>query len=322
MRESKRRSVRHLSSRTELKTSGRSRRRRRGDKSRFNASFMGGSNAHLVKNRSKNKRSQNRSRGRTRSVEHAKKSKAYRPNLQTIQEKLEIQEFEEYDKYFNEMEGENFEEFVRSKINESFFAKDLSYSNFTSTMIAQSTMIDEEQTVNETLVPSQPEPPKGPAKRIVIIDGSNVAFGHGNSSVFSIEGLKICIEYFEALGHEVKAVIPQFRFKRAMSSNQRLLEKLQTAGKIVSTPCKTIGYHGKSVSSYDDRFILEAAAQFDAVVISNDNYRDLMEEKVQYREVIESRVVGFTWFKDMLMIPHDPYGQNGPKLHEILNKNV
>lgn len=41
---------------------------------------------------------------------------------------------------------------------------------------------------------------------------------------------------------------------------------------------------------------------------------------IDWRRVIESRVISFTFFKDMLIIPDDPYANSGPKLNEILNK--
>lgn len=87
-------------------------------------------------------------------------------------------------------------------------------------------------------------------KRMVVLDGSNVAlFGE---KTFSVEKLKIAIEYFERRGHEVKAVVPQYRVKPSKSTNRDLLEKLASEGKVVLTPCKNIP--GICVqASYDDR---------------------------------------------------------------------
>ena len=64
--------------------------------------------------------------------------------------------------------------------------------------------------------------------------------------------------------------------RKEKSTDQELLEKLEKAGNITLTPCKNLP--GKRTMSYDDRFILQIAAELDAVVISNDNYRDLIEE--------------------------------------------
>lgn len=67
------------------------------------------------------------------------------------------------------------------------------------------------------------------------------------------------------------------RLKRANSSNPDLLAKLEKEGKVVFSPCKNLP-NGQKVTSYDDRFILDFAADYDAAVISNDNYRDLSRE--------------------------------------------
>lgn len=39
-----------------------------------------------------------------------------------------------------------------------------------------------------------------------------------------------------------------------------------------------------------------------------------------YKEIIEKRVIGFTWCLDKLFLPPDPYGRDGPSLDEILHK--
>lgn len=67
-------------------------------------------------------------------------------------------------------------------------------------------------------------------------------------------------------------------------------------------------------------FILQLAIEFDAAVVSNDNYRDLIDENPAFKKVIESRVIGYTWCKDMFMLPKDPYGRAGPSLSVILNR--
>lgn len=61
-----------------------------------------------------------------------------------------------------------------------------------------------------------------------------------------------------------------------MSTDPALLDKLQREGKVIFTPCKNLP--GKSVTSYDDRFIMDLALEFDAAIISNDNFRDLAQE--------------------------------------------
>lgn len=89
-------------------------------------------------------------------------------------------------------------------------------------------------------------------KRMIILDGNNVAINHSTAHrVFSAEGLNIAIEFFKKLGHEVKAVVPQYRQKLNKSSNPELLKKLSSKGHILWSPCKNLP--GNTCSSYDDR---------------------------------------------------------------------
>ncbi|KAL7738676.1 hypothetical protein ACLKA6_006962 [Drosophila palustris] len=153
-------------------------------------------------------------------------------------------------------------------------------------------------------------------KRPIIIDGSNVAFGHGCSNIFSAEGIKYCVEYFQKRGHDVKAVIPLFRRNPHKSSNPALLDQLHKDNKIVFTPCKNLP--NQQSISYDDRFILQLAYERNAAVVSNDNYRDLIQENPAFKKIIENRVIGYSWCDDILILPKDPYGRFGPPLDEIL----
>lgn len=107
-------------------------------------------------------------------------------------------------------------------------------------------------------------------KRIILIDGSNVAMQYNDEenqrrtdANFSAEGLKICIDYFESKGFQVKAVVPEYRVCRNKSSNHELMNELRNTGKLMLTPRK----------SYDDRVILEGALRLDAAVVSNDFFR-------------------------------------------------
>lgn len=66
------------------------------------------------------------------------------------------------------------------------------------------------------------------------------------------------------------------RLQRNHSTDPDALERLINAGKIVVTPCKNLP-HNKS-TSYDDRFILQLAQEYDAAIISCDNFSDLLQE--------------------------------------------
>ncbi|XP_059056352.1 MATH and LRR domain-containing protein PFE0570w-like [Achroia grisella] len=152
--------------------------------------------------------------------------------------------------------------------------------------------------------------------RMIIIDGSNVAMEYNKGREFSVKALKICIDYFLKRGHVVRAFVPRFRCKFGMSSDPRLLDDLERDGLVVYTPSREI--QGRRIASYDDRYIVQCAAEFDGVIVSGDNYRDLHRENPRWRFVIENRVLPFTWVNDMIMFPRDPLGWNGPTLEEFL----
>lgn len=104
--------------------------------------------------------------------------------------------------------------------------------------------------------------------RPVYIDGSNVAFryvtvwrvtavknmslfrSHGQKEKFSVEGLKICIDYFKKRGHEVIAFVPNFRLRKGESTNQKLLHSLVREKQVITTP--TLFIQNQLRSPYDD----------------------------------------------------------------------
>lgn len=154
-------------------------------------------------------------------------------------------------------------------------------------------------------------------KRMVVIDGNNVSYGHLNGKMFSVKGLEICIKYFKKLGHEVVAVVPQYKLKKTQSTDQELLQKLHRQGDVILAPSKNLP--GQYSSPYDDKLILSVAEKFDGVIVSNDNFRDLLDSSPVWRRIIQTRVIGYTWVKDCFFLPDDPYGRQGPSLSAMLN---
>ncbi|XP_044735920.1 NEDD4-binding protein 1-like [Chrysoperla carnea] len=152
--------------------------------------------------------------------------------------------------------------------------------------------------------------------RLIVIDGSNVAMGHSNGKYFSCEGLKICIDYFLKRGHEVKAFVPQYRRQHHQSSNPELLEHLAKCNLVIFTPSRQV--NGRLIIPYDDRYIVQCAAERGGVIVSNDNYRDLLAENPAWRETITKRLLMWTWCGDMIMFPIDPCGRGGPSLDSFL----
>ena len=149
-----------------------------------------------------------------------------------------------------------------------------------------------------------------------VISNKN-SYGGGAAPRFSCDGIRICVDYFRQRGHqEIFAFVPQFRQKRSQSNNPEILEELNRQGILKFTPCKQID--GKAYNSYDDRFIVQSAAMLNAVIISNDNYRDLALEDDKLKDVIDNHILKFVWLNNTLMFAQDPLGKNGPTLEQFL----
>ncbi|XP_074653874.1 uncharacterized protein LOC141908008 [Tubulanus polymorphus] len=159
--------------------------------------------------------------------------------------------------------------------------------------------------------------------RHIIIDGSNLAMIHGNKEVFSCRGIQLAVDYFVQRGHkDITVFVPQWRKEEPRPEtpikNQDILIDLEKKKYLVFTPARRIG--GKRVVCYDDRYIVKLAAETGGIVVSNDNYRDLVAENPEYRKVIEERLLMYSFVNDRFMPPDDPLGRHGPILDNFLRK--
>lgn len=95
--------------------------------------------------------------------------------------------------------------------------------------------------------------------RPIVIDGSNVAYCHGNKEAFSCLGIRLCVDWFKNRGHkEITVFVPKFRKENPRPDNpikdQEILFELEKERMLVYTPSRFVG--GKRIVCYDDRFIL------------------------------------------------------------------
>lgn len=70
-----------------------------------------------------------------------------------------------------------------------------------------------------------------------------------------------------------------------------------------------------------ERMIVEIADKRGGIIVSNDRYKDLYEEKQHWRETILKRVLPFRFMHGQpneIMFPEDPLGRNGPNLEKFL----
>ena len=102
--------------------------------------------------------------------------------------------------------------------------------------------------------------------------------------------------------------------------DQHILNQLEEQGYLTFTPSRKV--KGRRIVCYDDRYLIRLAESTDGIVVSNDNFKDLAAENAKWRELIEQRLLMYSFVKDMFMPPDDPLGRNGPTLDEFLHKGT
>ena len=140
---------------------------------------------------------------------------------------------------------------------------------------------------------------------------------HSNDKTFSVRGIRNIVDFFLERGHHtVKAFLPQEKCRGRKPDEREALERLRKAGHLVYTPSRMV--NNQVISSYDDTFVLDYAAQHGAVVVTRDNYRDHANKKPEWDQVIREMILMPTFVGDDLMLPHDPLGKGGLTLDEFL----
>lgn len=81
-----------------------------------------------------------------------------------------------------------------------------------------------------------------------------------------------------------------------LSSDQEILRRLEKEKILVFTPSRRV--QGRRVVCYDDRFIVKLACDSDGIIVSNDNYRDLQNEKPEWKKFIEERLLMYSFVND------------------------
>ncbi|XP_075796342.1 NEDD4-binding protein 1 isoform X1 [Pelodiscus sinensis] len=161
------------------------------------------------------------------------------------------------------------------------------------------------------------EPGKASLKYI-IIDGSNVAISHGLQKFFSCRGIAIAVDYFWKRGHRnITVFVPQWRTRRDPNiKEQHFLTQLQDVGILSLTPARMV--LGARIAAHDDRFLLHLADKTGGIIVTNDNFREFVTESYSWREIIQKRLLQYTFAGDIFMVPDDPLGRNGPRLEDFL----
>uniref|UniRef100_A0A8C4ZIM8 Uncharacterized protein n=1 Tax=Gadus morhua TaxID=8049 RepID=A0A8C4ZIM8_GADMO len=137
--------------------------------------------------------------------------------------------------------------------------------------------------------------------RPVVLDGSNVAMSHGNKEVFSCQGIQLAVDWFLERGHrDITVFVPAWRKEQsrpdAPITDQEILRRLEKEKILVFTPSRRV--QGRRVVCYDDRFIVKLAYESEGIIVSNDNYRDLANEKPEWKRFIDERLLMYSFVND------------------------
>ncbi|KAG7235386.1 hypothetical protein INR49_002738 [Caranx melampygus] len=161
--------------------------------------------------------------------------------------------------------------------------------------------------------------------RPVVVDGSNVAMSHGNKEVFSCQGIQLAVDWFLERGHrDITVFVPAWRKEQsrpdALITDQEILRRLEKEKILVFTPSRRV--QGRRVVCYDDRFIVKLAYESDGIIVSNDNYRDLANEKPEWKKFIDERLLMYSFVNDKFMPPDDPLGAMDPAWRTFLGRGL
>lgn len=85
-------------------------------------------------------------------------------------------------------------------------------------------------------------------------------------------------------------------------ADKSILAELEKERLLIFTPSRQVG--GKRLVCHDDRYILNLAAANSGIVVTNDNFRDLMHEKPGYKKVIEERILMYSFVNDRYLPRH------------------
>lgn len=93
-----------------------------------------------------------------------------------------------------------------------------------------------------------------------------------------------------------KVLLSVFKYGTSFRSDQEILRRLEKEKILVFTPSRRV--QGRRVVCYDDRFIVKLAYESDGIIVSNDNYRDLANEKPEWKKFIDERLLMYSFVND------------------------
>ncbi|CAD8169152.1 unnamed protein product [Paramecium octaurelia] len=161
------------------------------------------------------------------------------------------------------------------------------------------------------------EIPKELIKKLIIIDGMNVAMRYGQEqsqvAKFCSQGLKCALEFWVKRGHDVMIILPDFCFSESEISkkkltNQNNVNKLPDDVKLL-LEMKNKGYaYGVPNWNYDDSYMIQYAREKGGLILTNDRYNDHIRalesnivERERLKEWIRNNCISYTFLQNELV---------------------
>jgi len=138
----------------------------------------------------------------------------------------------------------------------------------------------------------------------LLLDGANVAFrfgeANGRGGIFEWRGLRLCVEYFVARGVALSAIAAVVNENR-WDPEDANLAWLDARHLVAWTP----------TAKDDDLFVLTAAADQTAWVVTNDRWNDHGRNSRQARDAVRRRTIRFSWMRGVFAPAADDLGRFG-----------
>ena len=148
----------------------------------------------------------------------------------------------------------------------------------------------------------------------VVLDGQNIAFGHGETQaiqlnkkkVFSYEGFRFAFEALYKRGFKAEFILPSFHLSKKRVERfdkTKVIDYLNEFDVFVN-----VG--GSESNKKDDSFILQHAFNKNLIIISNDQYRNKLEELSEkeynlWKPWLDKNRLGFKFENDSFIIDSD-----------------
>ena len=102
------------------------------------------------------------------------------------------------------------------------------------------------------------------------------------------------------------------------TADQLALIEMENKGQVFPIPYKKLG--GKRIVCDDDAPMLKTALNKSGIIVSNDNFKRFLNNNTEdnFKQVIEERVLMYSFIDDTFMPAEDPLGKNGPSLENFL----